>query len=249
MKRLREVCNIVGVDRHVLQRIGSAKGQKEPLLPPTLIDETSGYWYYDDAAIEKLWLIKLFRELGCTFRQIQEILNSPDFDQREWFGKQIELLKKKKEHIDKLIHVAELIHTSGMLPTEIDNVKDYSIDEYLEYTKNKFDSISKENMQRVGKIFGDANFNNVLNKIYTTWQAGAHPQDTEVQNLVKNAYRIFNTIAETTSSNGFEMFGKMMISNGVFSFKMDEAKGKGSSKFVGEAIKIYLKKQEEDTDE
>lgn len=249
MKRLREVCNIVGVDRHVLQRIGTAKGQKEPLLPPTLIDKTSGYWYYDDAAIEKLWLIKLFRELGCTFRQIQEILNSPDFDQREWFGKQIELLEKKKEHIDKLIHVAELIHTSGMLPTEIDNVKDYSIDEYLEYTKNKFDSISKENMQRVGKIFGDANFNNVLNKIYATWQAGAHPQDTEVQNLVKNAYRIFNTIAKTTSSNGFEMFGKMMISNGVFSFKMDEAKGKGSSKFVGEAIKIYLKKQEEDTDE
>lgn len=249
MKRLREVCNIVGVDRHVLQRIGTAKGQKEPLLPPTLIDKTSGYWYYDDAAIEKLWLIKLFRELGCTFRQIQEILNSPDFDQREWFGKQIELLEKKKEHIDKLIHVAELIHTSGMLPTEIDNVKDYSIDEYLEYTKNKFDSISKENMQRVGKIFGDANFNNVLNKIYATWQAGAHPQDTEIQNLVKNAYRIFNTIAKTTSSNGFEMFGKMMISNGVFSFKMDEAKGKGSSKFVGEAIKIYLKKQEEDTDE
>lgn len=26
MKRLREVCNIVGVDRHVLQRIGTAKG-------------------------------------------------------------------------------------------------------------------------------------------------------------------------------------------------------------------------------
>jgi DNA-binding transcriptional MerR regulator len=242
MKRLREVCNIIGVDRHVLQRIGTAKGQKEPLLPPTLIDETSGYWYYDDAAIEKLWLIKLFRELGCTFRQIQEIFNSPDFDQREWFGKQIELLEKKKEHIDKLIHVAEIIHTSGMLPTEIDNVKDYSIDEYLEYTKNKFDSINKENMQRVSKIFGNSNFNNVLNKIYATWQAGAHPQDTEVQNLVKNAYQIFNTIAKTTSSNGFEMFGKMMISNGVFSFKMDETKGKGSSKFVGEAITIYLKK-------
>ena len=242
MKLLREVCNIIGVDRHVLQRIGTAKGQKEPLLPPTLIDETSGYCYYDDAAIEKLWLIKLFRELGCTFRQIQEIFNSPDFDQREWFGKQIELLEKKKEHIDKLIHVAEIIHTSGMLPTEIDNVKDYSIDEYLEYTKNKFDSINKENMQRVSKIFGNSNFNNVLNKIYATWQAGAHPQDTEVQNLVKNAYQIFNTIAKTTSSNGFEMFGKMMISNGVFSFKMDETKGKGSSKFVGEAITIYLKK-------
>ncbi len=208
----------------------------------------SGYWYYDDAAIEKLWLIKLFRELGCTFKQIQEILNSPDFDQREWFSKQIELLENKKKHIDKLIHVAELIHTSGMLPTEIDNVKDYSIDEYLEYTKNKFDSINEETMQRVGKILGDTKFNSALNKIYATWQADAHPQDTEVQKLVENAYQAFNTAAKTANSNGFEMFGKMMISNGVFSFKMDEAKGKGSSKFIGEAIKIYLKK-ENDTDE
>lgn len=248
MKRLREVCNIVGVDRHVLQRIGTAKGRKEPLLPPTLIDETSGYWYYDDAAIEKLWLIKLFRELGCTFRQIQEILNSPDFDQRAWFSKQIELLENKKKYIDKLIHVAELIHTSGMLPTEIDNVKDYSIDEYLEYTKNKFNPINKETMQRVGKILGDTKLNSALNKIYAAWQAGALPQDTEVQKLVENAYQSFNAAAKTVNSKGFGIFGKMMISNGEFSFKMDEAKGKGSSKFIGEAIKIYLIK-ENDTDE
>ena len=98
-------------------------------------------------------------------------------------------------------------------------------------------------MQRVDKIFGDSNFNNALNEIYATWQAGAHPQDTEVQNLVKNVYQIFNTVAKTTGSNGFDIFGKMMISNGVFSFKMDEAKGKGSSKFIGEAIRIFLKKE------
>ena len=66
--------------------------------------------------------------------------------------------------------------------------------------------------------------------------------------LVENAYQAFNTASKTSYSNGFEMFVKMMISNGVFSFKMDEAKGKGSSKFIGEAIKIYLKK-ENDTDE
>lgn len=248
MKRLREVCDLVGVDRHVLQRIGTSKNKKRPLLPPTVIDSSSGYWYYDDASIEKLWLIKLFRELGCTFKQIQEILDCPDFDQREWFGKQIELLEKKKQHIDKLIHVAELIRTSGMLPTEIENVKDYSIDEYLEYTKSKFDSVNSETMQRVGKIFGDSNFNSALNKIYATWQAGAHPQDTEVQMLVENAYQAFNAVAKTVNSKGFGMFGKMMISNGKFSFKMDEARGKGSSKFIGEAIKIYLKK-ENNTDE
>ncbi len=185
----------------------------------------------------------LFRELGCTYKQIQEILDSPNFNQREWFGRQIKLLEKKKAHIDKLIHVAEVIHTSGILPTDMVNFKDYSIEQYLEHTHNSFNSVSKETMQRVDKIFGDSNFNNALNEIYATWQAGAHPQDTEVQNLVKNVYQIFNTVAKTTGSNGFDIFGKMMISNGVFSFKMDEAKGKGSSKFIGEAIRIFLKKE------
>lgn len=248
MKSLREVCNLVGVDRHVLQRIGTPKNSQKPLLPPTHINESSKYWYYDDASIERLWLIMLFRELGCTYKQIQDILDSPNFNQREWFGRQIKLLEKKKAHIDKLIHVAEVIHTSGILPTDMVNFKDYSIEQYLEHTHNSFNSVSKETMQRVDKIFGDSNFNNALNEIYATWQAGAHPQDTEVQNLVKNVYQIFNTVAKTTGSNGFDIFGKMMISNGVFSFKMDEAKGKGSSKFIGEAIKIYLKK-ENDTDE
>ena len=88
-----------------------------------------------------------------------------------------------KNHIDKLIHVAELIHTSGMLPTEIDNVKDYSIDEYLEYTKNKFDSINEETMQRVGKILGDTKFNSALNKIYATWQADAPPKIPKFKSL------------------------------------------------------------------
>ena len=185
----------------------------------------------------------LFRELGCTYKQIQDILDSPNFNQREWFGRQIKLLEKKKAHIDKLIHVAEVIHTSGILPTDMVNFKDYSIEQYLEHTHNSFNSVSKETMQRVDKIFGDSNFNNALNEIYATWQAGAHPQDTEVQNLVKNVYQIFNTVAKTTGSNGFDIFGKMMISNGVFSFKMDEVKGKGSSKFIGEAIRIFLKKE------
>ena len=240
MKSLREVCNLVGVDRHVLQRIGTSKNAKNPLLPPTCINASSGYWYYDDAAIERLWLIKLFRELGCTFKQIQEILDRSDFDQREWFGKQIELLEKKKEHIDKLIHVAELIRTSGMLPTEIENIKNYSIEEYLDHIKNRFDSVNSQTMQRMERIFGDVYFNSTLNEIFNAWKTGLQPKDTEVQILVGKNYQAFNAAAKVSSFEAFMMFGKMMISNGDFSFKMDEVHGKGSSNFVGESIKIYL---------
>lgn len=244
MKSLREVCNIIGVDRHVLQRLGTSKNGEKPLLPPTVIHESSGYWFYDEEAIEKLWLIMLFRELGCTYKQIREIFNSSDFNQHEWFGKQIELLKKKKAYIDKLIYIAEMIHTCGMMPTEIDNVRDYTIGAYIEHTKNKFDSVSDKTKQRVEKIFADASFNMELKRIFDICKNGVRPQDARTQELVGNMYRAFNSAAMTSDSRAFRMFGKMMNSNGEFSYKIDEVWGKDTSRFVGEAIDYYLKKKE-----
>lgn len=241
MKSLREVCRLVDVDRHVLQRIGTSKNNQKPLLPPTHKDESSGYWYYDDTAIEKIWLIKLFRELGCTYKQIQEILDSSDFDQREWFRKQIELLDKKKAYIDKLIQVAELIHTSGMLPTEIENVKEYSIAEYLEHINNSFNSIGIETADR---IFGNDHFISTLNKMFDAWKAGKPPHDAKVQMLAKKAHHAFNAALKASGYEGFKMFGKMMLSNGDFSFKIDKGIGNGAANFLGETIKIYVERKE-----
>ena len=106
-----------------------------------------------------------------------------------------------------------------MLPTEIENVKEYSIAEYLEHINNNFNSISIETADR---IFGNDHFISTLNKMFDAWKAGKPPHDAKVQMLAKKAHHAFNAALKASGYEGFKMFGKMMLSNGDFSFKIDE---------------------------
>ena len=67
MKRLSEVCKIVGVTRRTLQEY-----DKVGLLKPTSTTE-GGYWLYDDAAIQKLILIQIFVEVGYERKTIKAL--------------------------------------------------------------------------------------------------------------------------------------------------------------------------------
>ena len=62
------------------------------LLKPTQITD-AGYRLYDDAALERLYLILLFRELEFPLKQIQGILDAPDFDRNRILEQQIKRLK------------------------------------------------------------------------------------------------------------------------------------------------------------
>lgn len=101
MKRIREVCKIVGVTRRTLQEYN-----KIGLLSPTGKTE-SGYWLYDDEAIEKLLLIKKFVEVGYERKQIKKILESEELNLREEFNKAVDLLKAEREEIDNKIEKIE----------------------------------------------------------------------------------------------------------------------------------------------
>ena len=61
---------------------------------------------YDDADLERLQHILLFRELEFPLKDIKMIVNSPDFDRSKALEQQIELLKLKKEHIENLMNFA-----------------------------------------------------------------------------------------------------------------------------------------------
>ena len=91
--RVNEVSKLTGVSIRTLQyydRIG--------LLHPAKYTE-AGYRLYDDAALEILQQILLFRELEFPLKDIKEIISRPDFDRGKALGQQIELLKLKKEHL------------------------------------------------------------------------------------------------------------------------------------------------------
>lgn len=110
MKRLSEVCKIVGVTRRTLQEY-----DKVGLLKPTSTTE-GGYWLYDDAAIQKLILIQIFVEVGYERKTIKALLKSPTLDMLEEFDCLIDTLEKKRKRIDGMINTIKNLKLTAKLP-------------------------------------------------------------------------------------------------------------------------------------
>ncbi len=110
MKKLSEVCKIVGVTRRTLQEY-----DKVGLLKPTDTTE-AGYWLYDDAAIQNLILIQIFVEVGYERKTIKALLESPTLDMLDEFDHLIDTLKKKRKRIDGMINTIKNLKLTAKLP-------------------------------------------------------------------------------------------------------------------------------------
>lgn len=108
MMTVNEVSKLTGVSIRALQYYDAIG-----LLPPAGYTE-AGYRLYDDAAMERLQQILLFRELEFPLKEIKRILDSPNFDQSKALKQQIELLTMKKEHLENLILFARGIKVMGV---------------------------------------------------------------------------------------------------------------------------------------
>lgn len=107
MMTVNEVSKRTGVSIRTLQyydKIGllRAAGRTE-----------AGYRLYDDAALERLQQILLFRELEFPLKDIQKIVENPAFDRQKALEQQITLLTLKKQHLEDLIGLAQKIRSTG----------------------------------------------------------------------------------------------------------------------------------------
>lgn len=110
MKKLSEVCKIVGVTRWTLQEY-----DKIGLLHPS--DKTkSGYWLYDENSIQQLIAIQVFVECGYERKKIKSILEMPSLDLLGEFDKLIVTLEEKKKRIDGMINIVKTLQITAKLP-------------------------------------------------------------------------------------------------------------------------------------
>ena len=89
MKTVKEVSKLTGVSIRALHHYDAIG-----LLKPTRVTE-SGYRLYDDTAMEKLYMILIFRELGLSLKEIAAILHAPDYDRNRVLEKQIAIMQEK----------------------------------------------------------------------------------------------------------------------------------------------------------
>ena len=239
MMTVHEVSKLAGVSIRTLQYY-----DKIGLLRPTGHTD-AGYRLYDDADLERLQHILLFRELEFPLKDIGKILSNPNFDRKKALEQQIELLRLKRDHLERLIKFAQGIKKSGgktMDFTAFDNSK---LNAYAEEAKAKwgdtaeykeFEEKSKNRSDKDNKLF-------VEQFMLLFKEAGEikdkDPGSPEAQDLVKRIQAYITENMYTCSKEILSGLGKMYSAGGDFTKNIDAAGGEGTGTFVDKAIQIY----------
>ena len=241
MMTVQKVSRLTGVSIRTLQyydRIG--------LLHPTEYSD-AGYRLYDDAALETLQQILLFRELEFPLKDIRKIIESPDFDRGKALEQQIELLTLKKEHIENLIDLARGIKLLGVRHLKFDAFDTKKIDEYAAQAKaswgntpayKEFEEKSKGRTKEQDRdiSLGMMNIFAEFGAIRTT-----DPASEEAQGLVKKLQDYITENFYTCTDEILNGLGKMYSGGGEFTKNIDSYGGEGTAEFAHQAIEIYCK--------
>ena len=223
MMTVNEVSKRTGVSIRTLQyydKIGllRAAGRTE-----------AGYRLYDDAALERLQQILLFRELEFPLKDIQKIVENPAFDRQKALEQQITLLTLKKQHLEDLTGLAQKIKKyTEQAKKEWGETPEYK--EFEEKTAHKTEKEVKDMSSQLMDIV--AAFGGMQSK---------DPADSEVQAQVKKLQEFITEHYYNCSKVILNQLGQMYGVGGAFTENINAAGGAGAAEFAQKAIEIYCK--------
>ena len=129
MKTVKEISRISGVSVRTLHHYNAIG-----LLKPARITE-SGYRLYDEASLQRLQTILLFRQLQFPLKEIRQILDDPQFDPMLALQQQIQLLQLQRQHLDDLISHALQIQKKGRFDMDFSTFDTSKLDRYAAEAK------------------------------------------------------------------------------------------------------------------
>ena len=243
MRTVSEVSKLTGVSVRTLHYYDQIS-----LLKPSEITE-SGYRLYDDAALERLQYIMLYRELEFSLEDIREILDSKDFDRNRMLEQQIKLLTLKKEHIENLITFARGIRLVGVKNMDFSAFDTKKMDDYAAQAKvlyGKTDAYKEFEKKTQGKSKEQMNWAGAqMMELFVEFghllKEGCNPSDAVVQDQVKKLQDYITEHFYTCTKEILGGLGKMYAGGGAFTENIDKAVGVGCAEFAAKAIEIYCK--------
>lgn len=240
MKTVKEISAITGVSVRALHHYDAIG-----LLKPTAVTD-AGYRLYDDAALERLYMILVYRELGLALKDIAAILDAPDFDRNRVMEHQIDLMQKKADQLHNRISLAKGMLLLGVNYMEFENfdpkkLDDYSqqakllygkTDAYKEYTQ-KSKNRSRKQEQDLGQQVMD---------FFVRLGTMRHlPPDGEAaQAWAKELQEYFTAHFYTCTPQIYKSLAESYAGGGSLNENIDKAGGPGTGAFAKQVIDIYL---------
>lgn len=236
MKTVKEISRLTGVSVRTLHYYDEIN-----LLKPT---ETTvaGYRLYDDAALERLHSILLFRELKFPLGEIKAILDSNGFDKEAALKEQIKLLEMQKNRLDEIIDSARKLLMKGNDNMNFSAFNKSEIDKYADEAKKKWEntaaykefaekhSDSNDKTEEFMQIFAE------IGKI-----KHLEPDSQTVQSMIKKLQNFITENYYTCTDDILKGLGQMYIADERFKNNIDSTGGNGTAEFTAQAINTYYK--------
>ncbi len=240
---VHEVSGLTGVSIRTLQyydRIG--------LLRPAAYTG-AGYRLYDDAALETLQQILLFRELEFPLKDIRRIIQSPSFDRRKALEKQIGLLELKKEHLEDLIRLARDIRTTGgKMSMDFSAFDTKKMNEYAAKAKEAWgETPAYREYERKAEGRSGEETAELSRRMMEIFEKFGKIRDTdpaagEAQALVRKLRDFISAHYYACTDEILAGLGKMYAAGGEMSENIDRYGGEGTAAFAGRAVEAFCGK-------
>ena len=242
MKTVKEVSRLTGVSVRALHHYDTIG-----LLKPAQVTE-SGYRLYDDAALEKLYMILVFRELGLSLKEIADILHAPDYDRNHCLEKQIKLMQERVVKLQDRIALAKGILTIGVKYMDFEGFDPKKMDEYnvqakalygktdayKEFTQ-KSANRTKEQEKDLGAQVMD--FFARLGKMRP-----CEPDSQEAFAWAKELQDFFTANYYTCTPQILSSLAESYAGGGSMTENIDKVGGAGTGAFAKEVIDLYIRK-------
>lgn len=239
MRTVKEVSELTGVSIRTLHHYDEIG-----LLKPTSVTE-AGYRLYDDAALERLHTILLFRELEFPLRQIKEMMNSPSFDPTLALEQQIKLLQKQYTHIGRLIALACEIQKRGKAAMGFEAFDKSEIEQYKQEARERWGGTEayQEYVMKQMRLTPDESRRQgeeVIDFLKEIGQMRHLPVDSaDVQQKIKELQQLFTRNFYNCTNQILSALGEMYVDNNRFRQNIDKECGEGAAEFLRDAIRVY----------
>lgn len=212
------------------------------LLKPSHVTE-AGYRQYDQAAVERLHTILLFRELEFPLSEIRRIIDTPGFDPIDALEKQITLLTMRREHIDNLIRLARRLKTKGLKHMDFSAFDTRKIDDYAAQAKAAWGKTDawKEYESRRSTAEDDQQAGEQLMDMIARFgqRRSIDPACEEAQQMVQMLMDHITANFYTCTVPILRGLADMYDGGGDFTRSIDKAGGPGTAAFLASAMRIY----------
>ena len=239
MKTIHEVSQMSGVSVRTLRyyhQIG--------LLEPSGTTE-GGYRLYDEAALERLQLILIYRELQFPLKEIKSILDSPNYERTRALRQQADLLEKKKAHLENLITYARGFQLLGVKKMSFSEFDVRKMDEYAAQGREnweKTDAWKEYEEKRKSKTREDEMREGAdMMQIFAGFGAmmDEGPASPAAQAQVEKLRAFITEHYYNCTVPLLRGLGRMYGGGGEMSENIDQAGGPGTAAFASEAVRIY----------